>query len=167
MAFNKIWNWVKAHKFITVLVIILLTPFVVIYKPYKVTDPSNPLFVEAWFRVTDYRPFHEDDLKDALRDLFPVGTPKAYVDKMLVDRAGMSVGYAGPGYVSKGTIPYYKYSLEVVQYTLIPYRIIPRSYTVRVRYDNTDKVIAVDCYGDVVGKWISKNVSTSGVANDR
>ncbi len=49
--------------------------------PWKVTDPSDPNFKIEEFRFTDYTSEHKLEL--ALEILFPVGTDKAYVDKIL------------------------------------------------------------------------------------
>lgn len=85
---NKIITWIKQHKKMTALIVILLLPVIIIYKPYKATNPSNPLFVESWFRLSDYGLFRQAALEDALKDLFPAGTPIEYVDKMLVEYGG-------------------------------------------------------------------------------
>ncbi|MES2728942.1 MAG: hypothetical protein V4621_02435 [Pseudomonadota bacterium] len=56
--------------------------------PFKVTDPADPRFRVEQFDFADYR-MDRDALVHAFRVLFPVGTDKAFVDKVLVEYAGV------------------------------------------------------------------------------
>ena len=49
--------------------------------PWKIVDPASPSFVAAEFRFPDYR--NKDELAHAAEVLFPVGTSKANVDRIL------------------------------------------------------------------------------------
>ncbi len=52
--------------------------------PWKITDPHDPRFVEEKFRFSDYE--KSEDLQEALRVMFPMGTPKEKVDEVLYNR---------------------------------------------------------------------------------
>jgi hypothetical protein len=67
--------------------------------PWKITNPSSKLFNPAKFRFGDYRT--GKDLEQAVRTLFPVGTPKATVDKILHDSGHASVKIYNTGASSK------------------------------------------------------------------
>lgn len=54
--------------------------------PLKVTDPSDPRFNPDKFRFVDYR--SREEKIDAFRNLFPVGTSKEFVDRVLVSSGG-------------------------------------------------------------------------------
>ena len=54
--------------------------------PFKVTDPSDPKFNPDKFKFEDYPGIPL--MTDALKKLFPVGTPKEFVEKILVDVGG-------------------------------------------------------------------------------
>lgn len=88
MTLSKITQWADRHKFLSYFLIIIFVFVLFIFKPLKPTNPSNPLFIESWFRVSDYN-FNYGGLKHALKILFPVGTPKDYVDLMLVERGNL------------------------------------------------------------------------------
>lgn len=54
--------------------------------PFKVTDPTDPRFDPDKFSFRDYNGRHETI--DAFRKLFPPGTPKGFVDRVLVEAGG-------------------------------------------------------------------------------
>jgi hypothetical protein len=67
-----------------------------------ITDPDDPAFNPEEFRFEHYS---EDkgnqwDLPAALLKIFPPGTPHSYIDKILVDQAGMktALGRSGDRY---------------------------------------------------------------------
>lgn len=70
---------------LTCLIVLSFVSYFILYPPNKVIDPTQPGFSEENFRLRDY-----DDLSlaHALKVLFPKGTPKEYVDLMLVKRGG-------------------------------------------------------------------------------
>ena len=84
---NKVLAFFKTHKIFTGILILFLLVWFCYSPPIKPTNPSNPLFVESWFRIRDYS---GTALQRTLPKLFPMGTPKAYVDLMLVERGGAS-----------------------------------------------------------------------------
>ena len=52
----------------------------------KITDPTSPLFNPNRFRFNDYT--GREDKVDAFRKMFSVGTPKEFVDQVLVEAGG-------------------------------------------------------------------------------
>lgn len=70
---------------LTLLAIILgLSSFWFWYEaPLKVKDPTDPRFNPDKFAFRDYE--QRDDLRYAFRELFPLGTPKSFVDRVLVE----------------------------------------------------------------------------------
>jgi hypothetical protein len=87
---NKLNQWIDKHRFLSIIIGLSLLPFIVIYKPYKATNPSNPLFVESWFDINDYQ-FQQAKLGNALKKLLPVGTSKKRVDQILVNYGGTNI----------------------------------------------------------------------------
>lgn len=67
--------------------------------PWKITNPSSRLFNPDAFRFTDYRTGKEIDL--VARTLFPVGTPRASVERVLHDAGHASVKLYDTGISSK------------------------------------------------------------------
>jgi hypothetical protein len=63
--------------------ILIIAGALFIYRPFKVTDPSDPRFNPDSFSFSDYA--SGDELDDAFRQIFPIGTPKSFVDQVLVD----------------------------------------------------------------------------------
>lgn len=55
--------------------------------PLKVTDPADPCFNPERFSFWDY-PMGGGDKREVFAALFPVGTPKSYVDHVLIDVGG-------------------------------------------------------------------------------
>ncbi|MFA5989467.1 MAG: hypothetical protein WC803_07670 [Sphingomonas sp.] len=56
--------------------------------PFKITDPSDPKFDPDHFSFDDYRGINK--LAEAYAKLFPIGTPKSFVDRVLIN-AGESI----------------------------------------------------------------------------
>jgi hypothetical protein len=56
--------------------------------PFKVKDPAEPGFNPDKFRFRDYYQNDNISLYEAYRKLFPPGTPKEFVDRVLVDAGG-------------------------------------------------------------------------------
>lgn len=56
--------------------------------PFKVTDPAESGFNPDKFSFSDYK--SAEELRDAFKKLFPVGVPKQFVDRVLVDAGGAS-----------------------------------------------------------------------------
>lgn len=127
---DKLRAWVVKHKFIAVLLILFLVPFICIYKPYKATNPANPLFVESWFSLSDYN-FRHDSLSDAVKKLLPVGTNKARADLILVNNGGAE--YVDNNSTSPG---YYSYLYYPIKLSYNPSRI-------DVYVDQDNKIVAV------------------------
>lgn len=59
--------------------------------PFKVKDPSDPRFNPDKFAYRDYYDEGEMRISEAYKILFPRGTPKAFVDRVLVQAGGASV----------------------------------------------------------------------------
>lgn len=57
--------------------------------PFKVTDPSDPKFNPDKFSFNDYKT-HEE-LRDAFRKLFPVGTDREFIERVLVNAGGAKI----------------------------------------------------------------------------
>lgn len=124
---NKIDAWITKHKFLSIVVGLLLVPVIFIYKPYKATNPSNPLFVESWFDLNDYQ-FQQKDLSKALQKLLPVGTSKERVDLIIVKYGGADVidnTTTTPGFFG---------------YTFKPYGLSYDPLRIDVYYDNHNKL---------------------------
>ncbi|MCG7870492.1 MAG: hypothetical protein JAZ11_00130 [Candidatus Thiodiazotropha lotti] len=90
--------------------------------PFKVTDPSDPNFDPLKFRYTDY--YSETDFSKAIESMFPIGTEKSYVDKILVHIGEGGVkkfNYKHPIYKDKIT---YRYGYNN-PFRKLPMQIIP------------------------------------------
>lgn len=62
---------------------VVLLSVLLFFEPFKVTNPTNPFFNPDRFRFSDYR--DRESLSVAFRKLFPIGTSKNFVDRVLVD----------------------------------------------------------------------------------
>jgi hypothetical protein len=62
-------------------------------------DPDDPKFDPTVFRLENYPPHEDKDmlLPAALMKMFPPGTEKAYIDKILISQAGMKSAKAKSG----------------------------------------------------------------------
>jgi hypothetical protein len=69
-------------KLSAILLVILLLPALWFFLVRK--NPDNPLFNPALFRFENYT--SHQDMVDAVRHMFPIGTDKAYVEKSLSNR---------------------------------------------------------------------------------
>ncbi len=69
------------------LLAILLLAFNVINNSLAVTDPDDPRFDVSKFRYENYRETN-DHFRRKITKIFPIGTDKFYVDKILVKQAG-------------------------------------------------------------------------------
>jgi hypothetical protein len=86
----------KWKKALILVVAVVLLGFVLngVHMRYLlVTNPDDPRFDPRQFRFSNYsKPRgNEPEFKKAITKMFPPGTDKAYVDKILVDRAGARV----------------------------------------------------------------------------
>lgn len=54
--------------------------------PFKITDPKNAAFQARQFKFSDYST--PDQIAEAFSVMFPAGTPKGYVDAVLMKNAG-------------------------------------------------------------------------------
>lgn len=72
--------------------LLLMCCFVIGCAPLKVTDPTSPKFVESDFKFEDYAEFRK--FRQAMEVMFPVGTPKERIDRILVGSGGAK-SYAG------------------------------------------------------------------------
>jgi len=127
---DKLRAWVVKHKFIAVLLILFLVPFICIYKPYKATNPANPLFIESQFSLSDYY-FRRQALIDALQKLLPIGTEKERVEQILVEYGGAEI--VDNNSTTKG---FFTYRYKPLHITYDPTRI-------DVYYDDINKVEVV------------------------
>jgi hypothetical protein len=73
---------------VTVLAI-TLWGFNVIYHPFVVTNPGDPRFDPKQFSFSNYNRHrgNEGEFNKAIAKMFPPGTDKAYVDKILVEQS--------------------------------------------------------------------------------
>jgi len=66
--------------------IFLFGIFITIMQPFKVIDPSIEGFDPDSFKISDYKDI--ESIQHAYKALFPPGTPKSYVDRVLVKAGG-------------------------------------------------------------------------------
>jgi hypothetical protein len=140
---SKTTQWFKKHKIITSVLVFTLLWYVWFHPPFKSTDPASPMFVESLFRLRDYdhvRSFDIEKLKRDLPILFPVGTPKEYVDLMLVDRGGANVANQ-----TEYTFGKYSYSYQPISFWFTP-----DAWFVTVYYDENNKVAAIAIGNDFI-----------------
>lgn len=94
---KEIHMWLKAHP-VRKLIFVMLVIFVSVYiwdkvmDGTKVIDPNDAGFNPEKFKFEDYSGLHTDIepalLSGVLVKMFPPGTDEAYVDQILVERAG-------------------------------------------------------------------------------
>ncbi|THU41878.1 hypothetical protein FAM09_07195 [Niastella caeni] len=157
---NKVSSWVQQHKVLSTILALVFVSYLWYDMPFKATDPASPYFIESLFRMRDYGSASGvGQLRDnVLPKLFPVGTPKDYVDLMLVDRGGAHIID-----ITQYNIGGYIYSYKPVQLTFTP-----DDLNIRIYYDKNMKVEAVNFYGrTVVGKGykpkkVSETLKTEG-----
>lgn len=68
----------------TMLAVATLALWVLLFEPFKVTDPNDPRFDPMRFKFSDYK---ERELPTVLKKLFVHGNPREYVEKILVGSA--------------------------------------------------------------------------------
>jgi hypothetical protein len=109
---------------------------VVSCNPNKVIDPNDTNFDPMEFRFEDYpsESKHKDDLTpfmihEAYRVMFPVGTPKHRVDKILVEQAGATSKKSYKKEMNEHSIYYRKDKLTNLS-----------AWILNVRYDNDFKL---------------------------
>ncbi len=104
--------------------------------PWKVTDPASARFDYADFKFTDYH--KSGELGYALSCLFPKGTPKKEIDKILVDIGNAKV----KKYESKNTEFYhpnefrYDYPNRRKKFYHFVYSMISRNTHIFIKYDD-------------------------------
>lgn len=84
LSFNRFFLGILALLVITMMAISFIS---FIPNPFKVTDPHNPKFKAENFQFRDYGTLCL--LEVALAKVFPVGTNKAYVDKIFLRLSGV------------------------------------------------------------------------------
>lgn len=139
---NKFITWIKQHKILSAFLIVLLLGYLWYSPPFKATDPLSPMFSESWFRMRDYASEKGTrELRDkVLPKLFPVGTPKEYVDKILVTYGGARLD--DHTNVIEG--------MYIYRYTPLYLMLTPDSFMIRVYYDQNNKVKSIRFAGEVV-----------------
>jgi hypothetical protein len=153
----KAAEWFKKHKIITSLLAFIFLWYVWFHPPFKSTDPASPMFVESLFRLRDYdhvRSFDIDKLKKDLSILFPVGTPKEYVDLMLIDRGGAYI-------VDQREYTHGKYRYK---YQSISLWATPDAWIIDIYYDQNNKVEAIGFGTDFI---VGKGYHPKDVAGDK
>ena len=75
-----------------ILLIVICLATIAVWNPFKITDPNSPLFDPMKFSFRDYGIKEELDI---FRKLFPIGTEKEFIDRVLVD-AGNANMYQNP-----------------------------------------------------------------------
>jgi hypothetical protein len=122
--------------------------------PWKVIDPHAQGFVEDRFRFEDYRGVKGNKMmQEALRVMFPVGTPKAKVDRILYENQpkftperNWGVWVEKLSYSNRGKEKnYYGYYYE-------PYPYAINKFVVTVFYDDHDKVLEITDHSESLHK---------------
>ena len=112
-----------------ILLILFTVLFTTACNPFKVTDPNDPNFDPNKFSFSDYKSY---EMYNTFRVLFPVGTEKSYVDRVLVK--------AGKAYSRRtDTFPY------VVSYSAPPCGLINDGgqNTYMAVYDKNDRFLNI------------------------
>ncbi|MES2728941.1 MAG: hypothetical protein V4621_02430 [Pseudomonadota bacterium] len=105
--------------------------------PFKVTDPADPRFRVEQFDFADYRGDRKA-LEHAFRVLFPVGTEKAFIDKVLLEY-GKSQSYR----LQNKNVWKYVPRPYVLHYILM----LPRGPSYAYRFDSKDRLKNIKMYG--------------------
>lgn len=66
--------------------------YIVMANPFKITDPADPRFDPDSFSFSDYA--SRDELIHVYKTIFPIGTPKPFVDRVLVTAGGAQCAIA-------------------------------------------------------------------------
>lgn len=83
-------SWGTGTLIICATLIAALAAYLFIAEPFKITDPSDPRFNPDKFKFSDYK--SRDDLIHVYRTTFPVGTSKAFVDRVLIKSGKATCG---------------------------------------------------------------------------
>lgn len=119
----------------TIFAVATLALWVLLFEPFKVTDPDDPRFDPMRFKFSDYRP---EEWHLVLRKVFHPGDPRSRVEDILVKRAG-----AWPG----------KYRTTFLRYSWHPWYNNINMYGVLAVYDQQDRLLAMKTTrGDVFNK---------------
>lgn len=103
----------------------------------KVTDPSDPRFNPDRFSFSDYK--DHDELVIAFRKLFPIGTPKKFVDRVLV-KAGRAKE-SGP---HKPTDYFYSETSYTEPYRFVPPYIYPGTPVHLFYFDQQQNLVEIN-----------------------
>jgi|GEM_PF-4135758 len=131
---DKLISCIKQHKAVAIIIVVALG-YLWYAMPFKATDPSSPFFSESLFRMRDYASnegIHELQTK-VFPKLFPVGTPKSYVDKILSH-------YGGADIVDDTNDAFGAYTYV---YKSLGMMLTPDSIFVTVYYDKNARVEAI------------------------
>ena len=94
----------------------------------KVTDPGNPQFDATQFRFEDYS--SKSEISPVIHHMFPVGTDRSYVEKILVD-----IGQA-----SSFSLPEKIFGKNQVRYTYRYRKMMPCSFILKADYDSNQRL---------------------------
>jgi hypothetical protein len=152
---------VKAAKYLTLIVlagiVLLVGTFLYLYvpNPAKITDPYHPWFNPDNFRFEDYMVTRCVE-KEVLAKLFPVGTEKLFVDRVLVDAGGARIKQTPYRRDSFGKI--LEEGLNKFSYFYEPRHwsnwFFPNTWNVSVMYDADNKVTDVRIPGGQHGESV-------------
>lgn len=134
--------------------------------PFKVTDPADPKFKPENFRFEDYPGI--PPMTEALRKLFPVGTDREFVEKVLIDAGGAKLKtILSAEQIDKNNKAAIKDFPEHAQqmimpakdlyiYTKFPDYLFPsfpkRVWNVGVQYDEGDKISLLKLNGTTISE---------------
>jgi hypothetical protein len=76
-----------------ILCAVVIAAIMVFGNPLKVTDPADPRFNPDKFCFCDYAA--GSGMREAFKKLFPVGTPKEFVDRVLINAGGAEIWKRG------------------------------------------------------------------------
>lgn len=112
--------------------------------PWKVTNPHDPQFNEEAFRFEDYYGRDGSErLRESMRVMFPIGTPKAKVDRILYENQPKYTEATKWGaYIGKieGGHPRKPDERNVYRYSYPPHPGAINVFFVIVFYDANDRV---------------------------
>lgn len=94
----------------------------------KVTDPRDPKFDATQFRFEDYS--SKSEISPIIHHMFPVGTDRSYVEKILVD-----IGQA-----SSFPLPEKIFGENQVRYTYRYRKMMPCSFILKADYDSNQRL---------------------------
>ncbi len=131
---QKVKTWVRNNRKKSLFLAIIFGFYLWYDMPLVSKDPTSPFFVESLFRMRHY---NGNDGALVLRDkvlpkLFPVGTPKEYVDYILVEKGG---GHIIPSQAFIGMFTY--------RYMPLYLLLTPDQFDIRVYYNPQNKVEAI------------------------